>query len=62
MFPSNGLFRRAAVVPMLSSERMLRLIFRLSTPAYHTPLDDIQQERYDLSDHFVADRQSALGR
>lgn len=62
MFPIHGLDPRTVVVRFPYSEPGFRPILQLSTPAYHTPLESVQQERYDLADHFVVDRQNALGR
>lgn len=59
MFPDYGVDPRVAVVTFPYSEPAIRLVSQLSTPAYHTPLDFVQQERYDLSDHFDVDRQNA---
>jgi hypothetical protein len=60
MFPNGMLLHHVVVVSIPSSERVLRLISQPSTPAYHTPLDDVQQKCYDLSVHFHFDRQNAL--
>jgi hypothetical protein len=62
MFLNHGLDPRVVVVAMPYSEQAIRLISQLSTPAYHTPLEFVQRERYDPSDHLGFDRQNALGR